>query len=504
MVIEVLGSRVIGPFFGVSLFIWTSLIAVTMIALALGYAFGGVLSDRRGTPEALYAIIFIAGLLVLGIPFAKASILKLCVPMGLRLGTFVSSSLLFGPPLFLLGCVSPYLIKIAAKEMDNLGRTVGGFYALSTIGSVAGTSLTGFVLIAYLGVDQIFQLVGVLLIGISVGYFVIFRRFYAALTVLVLVFFVVPSKSETSLVKIMEDGTQASLVASHDSHYGSLKVVDYKFEQAHIRELIIDGLVQGGIDMVSGLSFYEYSYFLEQLPYALNPQGKNCLVIGLGAGVIPRWYEAQGIKTDVVDIDESVVDFAREHFNFKLQGDVYIQDARYFLRTQQKTYDYVVLDVFTGDTTPAHLLSLEALQLVADKLTHNGVLGINLAGSVGREPYMTASVVKTLKQVFDQVEVYPTFDPEKGDGSGNLVIVAYTGQQRTLDLRKAQTAKVHPMVQEIYFSRLNQQFRFPESTEAIILTDNYNPVDFYDAWLRESVRQKIIQGTDWDILMHSS
>lgn len=504
MVVEVLGSRVIGPFFGVSLFIWTSLIAVTMIALSLGYAVGGVLADRHGTPEALYSIILIAGILVLGIPFAKASVLELCVPLGLRLGSFLSSSLLFGPPLFLLGCVSPYLIKIAAREMNNLGRTVGGFYALSTIGSVVGTALTGFVLIAYLGVDRIFHLVGVLLIMLSLGYFLFFRKLYWAAPALLSVFILLPGDKPQQLVKIMDDGTQASLVASHDSHYGNLKVVDYRFEEKHIRELIIDGLVQGGLDMVNGLSIYEYSYFLEQLPVALNPQGKNCLVIGLGAGVVPRWYESQGIITDVVDIDESVVEFAQTYFNFTLQGDVHIQDARYFLRTHQQTYDYVVLDVFNGDTTPAHLLSLEALQLVAEKLSGNGVLGINLAGSVGREPYMTASVVKTLQQVFDQVEIYPTFDVTEGDGSGNLVIIAYFGNTRVADFSKAQVAKVHPTVQKIYFSLLNKQFRFPKSTEAIILTDNYNPVDFYDAWLRESVRQNIIQGTDWDILMHSS
>ena len=107
MVVEVLGSRVVGPFFGVSLFVWTSLIAVTLIALAAGYGLGGLLADRRGTPEYLYAIILVAGLLVLLIPVLKAPVLKLSIPLGLRLGAFTSTTLLFGPSLFLLGCVSP-------------------------------------------------------------------------------------------------------------------------------------------------------------------------------------------------------------------------------------------------------------------------------------------------------------------------------------------------------------------------------------------------------------
>src|SRR5210317_1396119 len=113
MVVEVLGSKVIGPFFGVSLFVWTSLIAVTMIALAAGYAVGGFLSDRREHADNLYGIIAVAGVAVLLIPILAPTVLKLCMPMGLRAGAFFSSCLLFGPSLFLMGCISPYVIKIA-------------------------------------------------------------------------------------------------------------------------------------------------------------------------------------------------------------------------------------------------------------------------------------------------------------------------------------------------------------------------------------------------------
>ena len=115
MIIEVLGSRVIGPFFGVSLFVWTSLIAVAMISLAIGYAVGGYFADRYSDIRYLYIIIFLAGISIIPIPFIKTFVLKFSVAFGLRAGAFISSLLLFGPTLFLLGCVSPYLIKIVAK-----------------------------------------------------------------------------------------------------------------------------------------------------------------------------------------------------------------------------------------------------------------------------------------------------------------------------------------------------------------------------------------------------
>ncbi|MGD8884305.1 MAG: fused MFS/spermidine synthase, partial [Gammaproteobacteria bacterium] len=164
MAIEVMGSRVIGPFFGVSLFVWTSLITVTLVALSLGYAFGGYLADRYSSPKYLYSIIMVAGALTLLVPMLQAPVLKLCAPLGLRTGAFISTLILFGPALFLLGCVSPYLVKIAASQLRNLGAVVGGLYALSTIGSTAGTVITGFLLVALLGVDKIFLVTGSLLI----------------------------------------------------------------------------------------------------------------------------------------------------------------------------------------------------------------------------------------------------------------------------------------------------------------------------------------------------
>src|SRR5512145_1276773 len=108
MVIEVLGSRVIGPFFGVSLFVWTSLITVTLVALAAGYALGGYLADRHGNADWLYGLIIAAGVAVCLVPLAKAPVLKASLALGLRVGSLAGSAALFGVPLLLLGCVSPY------------------------------------------------------------------------------------------------------------------------------------------------------------------------------------------------------------------------------------------------------------------------------------------------------------------------------------------------------------------------------------------------------------
>ncbi|MDH4020704.1 MAG: fused MFS/spermidine synthase [Xanthomonadales bacterium] len=503
MVVEVLGSRVIGPFFGVSLFVWTSLITVTLVALALGYAIGGRFADRRGTADYLYGIILLAGLAVLLIPVYKMAVLKLCVPLGLRLGAFVSASLLFGPSLFLLGCVSPLLVKIAVREMKNIGRTVGGFYAISTIGSVIGTVVTGFVLIAYLGVNSIFHLVGLSLCLLALGYFILIRRAWW-MTLGLIVVFLFPSGQPGVLPSVQSAyGQQVSLIAHHDSYYGSLKVIDYQDQRVHNRDMLIDGLMQGSIDVVSGESIEAFSYFMTLLPYALNPDMDNALVIGLGAGLVPNWLEKRGIQTDAVDIDPAVFDFAERYFNVRLSGRKVKQDARYFLQNSLDVYDLVVLDAFTGDSTPGHLVSLEALQLVEKRLSDQGILAVNLIIDSSANNYMAASVVKTLEQVFDQVQAFRTVGPQQSPGIENLALIAYRGEERIPDESYLNPNSIAHQVRRQVMDNIYRRFEFPDDTAAIILTDDYNPLDVFDIATREELRRRILEHSEWDILGYS-
>ena len=498
MVIEVLGSRVIGPFYGVSLFVWTSLITVTLVALAVGYVAGGILADRNGDPDWLYGIILLAGVAVLVIPIFRLAVLKTCLPLGLRSGAFASSLLLFGPALFLLGSVSPYVIKIAAREMKNIGRTVGLLYAVSTFGSFLGTVCTGFVLIAFFGVSRIFLVVGVLLLVLAVVYFVLFRR-----KPLFLIFMLLPlalAPPAVSPSKLLADGTRVTKVFGKESFYGSIQIVDYANPSATIRSLLIDGLTQGRMDMRNRLPVSSYVYFMEFLPYALNPGGKTCLVVGLGAGLVPMWYEERGIATDVVEIDPQVVAAARTYFGFRNSGETFIADARYYLNHSEKKYDYVVLDVFNGDTTPGHVLSLEALQVVRRRMTDGGVLAVNLIGSLKRETFMTASIIETLRRVYETVEIFPVFAPEGSQGWGNLAVIAHNGPSIPFNAAAARDFPVHRLAERAVREVMGRTFSFPPNAPAITLTDDYNPLDFYDTWLKEELRRNILKKQDADIL----
>ena len=502
MLVQVLGSRVIGPFFGVSLFVWTSLITVTLVALALGYVFGGRLADRSNSPDMLYAIVLAAGVCVLLIPLLQTVVLKACGGLGLRVGSLVAASLLFGPALFLLGCVSPFLVRLLANEMKSLGRTVGGLYALSTAGSFAGTVTTGFFLIGTLGVSRIFLMAGLLLCVLGLTYFLAFRRSrVAAFSAALLPFSLMLAPVDSLPSKTLADGTQASVIEKRDSFYGNLRVVDYRSAAHYTRELVIDGLIQGGADVSSGLSVYEYPYLMQFLPRALHPAGRSSLVIGLGAGFVPRWYGARGIDTEVVDIDPQVADLARKHFDFPASIPVHIQDARRFLAQSQRRFDYIVLDVFSGDTTPGHLLSVEAMQLLGDRLNPQGVLAINLIGSLQRENFMTASVIRSLQTVFEQVQIHPLSRDTTQAKSANLVVIAYRGAPREPNAALYAQEAIHPMARDLVIHALQNRFSFPAGTPAMLLTDDFNPIDLRDLWMKEDVRKNILETTDPDILL---
>jgi spermidine synthase len=500
MVIEVLGSRVIGPFYGVSLFVWTSLITVTLVALAAGYVAGGLLADRREDPAGLYWIILAAGVAALAIPYLRLPVLLACQSLGLRGGAFASALFLFGPALFLLGCVSPCIVKIAAKEMRNIGRTVGLLYAVSTFGSFLGTVCTGFLLIAWFGVSRIFTVVGLLLIALAAAYFLLFRKRPLFLLLLLIAIPLCLPGRDPVRAKKLADGTRVTRVHGEESFYGSIRVVDHGRAGGTVRALMIDGLTQGRMELGSRLPISRYIYFMEFLPYALHPAGKSCLVIGLGAGLVPTWYEQRGIRTDVVEIDPRVAAAARDYFGFRTYGELFIADARYHLNHSGRRYDYVVLDVFNGDTTPGHVLSLEALRLVRRAMTGDGILAVNLIGSLKKETFMTASIIRTLREVFATVEIYPVFAQEEGEEWGNLAVIAHDGPPRRFDPALTAGFPVHPEVEGAVHNVMGRRFSFPEGTPAIVLTDDYNPLDFYDTWLKEELRKRVLESQEAEML----
>src|SRR5687768_10901790 len=169
MVYEIIGSRIVAPYIGTSTYIWTSLIGVILAALSLGYWLGGRMADKRPDVKVLAAAIFIAGGLVSVTVLINEAVLSAihaaCGPLDLK--SVVAAALLFAPASVLLGFVTPYAVKLRTRSLADSGKTVGRLYALSTVGSIAGTFAAGFFLIPFVGSTRTLYLIAASLFAVS-------------------------------------------------------------------------------------------------------------------------------------------------------------------------------------------------------------------------------------------------------------------------------------------------------------------------------------------------
>ncbi|NDE98779.1 MAG: spermidine synthase, partial [Verrucomicrobia bacterium] len=150
LVVEILGAKMLSPYVGTSHFVWTAQIAVTLISLAAGYWFGGWLVDRSQNLRRLYTCILLAGLyLCFTVPFTS-KVAFWCLQFPLAVGSLLASLFLFFVPLTLLATVGPFVIRVLTSVVAGVGGTVGRLSAISTLGSVLGTVLIGYVLIPFL------------------------------------------------------------------------------------------------------------------------------------------------------------------------------------------------------------------------------------------------------------------------------------------------------------------------------------------------------------------
>lgn len=189
MVLEIIGARYLAKDFGSSFYVWVSQIGVILAALALGYSVGGALADRYQRPALLAWLLVPAGGFILGIPAFAPRLLNAIIQrhpadaeiplLWQKLDPALGSSLVFFLPCFALATLSPYLVRVAARRLSHVGRTSGNLYAASTVGSIAGVFVSGYVLIERMTVSNIFRATGALTFGLGLACWLMDRWFAA-------------------------------------------------------------------------------------------------------------------------------------------------------------------------------------------------------------------------------------------------------------------------------------------------------------------------------------
>ncbi len=486
MVIELLGTRLIAPFYGASLYVWASLISVTMIALAIGYFAGGHWADRSRYAS-LWLIIAVAGILTFTIPWMAGPVLLATDPLGLRLGTFTSTLILFTPSLVMLGMVGPFAVKQATADLNKVGANTGSIYAVSTVGSVAGTLLLGFYLFPRIGTREIFLGLGagLLLLALIVAFYER-RHIRSAITLIPIVLLLLLGiDSSSALTAAGQEQQNASFQTrfERETLYGWVRVLDDP--ALNLRLLTADASTIGAASLSNGENALTYQKIAGLIP-ALAPGMSHALLIGQGAGHMVTSLKRQGLVTDTIEIDPAVAEAARDYFGFMPTGQTLIGDARYEIRKLQGPYDLIILDVFTGGSEPAHLLTLETLQQLNSLLTARGVFALNFVSFLeeGRNPAL-ASVHRTLKQVFPHQLV---FISEPGSDFNDFIFIA---SRHALSIDENELSRSQQAWLAARLLRIDSKY-------GSILTDNLNPLEQLQSRKSEYYRRLIIDSMGID------
>ena len=419
MSLEFAASRILIPVFGSSIYTWGSLIGVILTGLSLGYHIGGKLADKNPNFLKLCLVIFSAGLYIIFIPFIAPTLTTSFIQFvsDSQFASLFAVFTLLIVPIFLLGIVSPYAIKLATRRLTELGNVSGNLYSLSTIGSIVGTFLTVFVLIPTFEINYIIFGLGVtLMIFSSLFGLARFPKVLAVFVVVLLLFFPSISLSSTGTVMV-HTGT---LVYEKETLYSHLDVID----SGNIRTLYLDGNIHSQMykDKPEELVNTYTKYF--HLGFLFNPNAKDVLFVGGGGFSGPKNFLSMysDVRIDVLEIDPDVISAARNYFNLPVDNVagsrlmIYNDDARNFLSKTEKKYDLIILDAFSKNYVPFHLMTLEYFQLLDKKLTSDGIIISNNIGSMtGDRSDIVRAVYKTISQIFPSVYVFPT-----EHNSGNL------------------------------------------------------------------------------------
>lgn len=486
MIVEILGARMLHPYIGASHFVWTAQIAVTLLSLAAGYYFGGFLVDRSADLKRIYYCILGAAVyltLTIGLcePVAYG-----CLKFKLATGSILASAFLFFVPLTLLAAVGPFFVRVLTSSVNQVGGQVGRLSAISTLGSALGTALIGYVFVPHLANSTTMFGTAAALAGTVVAYFAVWGRRQVSKAGMAAAI-VVAGAIGYSGVRADQNAEFEGYteIVRLNSVFGEIQVME-SHETGH-RLYFNDKLTQNGIDPETGQSIYQFSYMLSGLTRAYNAKLDNALCIGLGVGLAPMELAGDGVKVDAVEINPAIVAVAKEHFGFepnKVQ--VHIDDGRHFLNACDTRYDAAMLDAFLGDSSPSHLMTAEAFRSIKQVLKPGGTLVINSFGDFlpGRD-FFVASLHKTLLEVFQSVKIH-------NDGGGNVYFVAADREALAFE-RNPDLSDVH----EDLAGRVEAAFhgtRLPDPASGITLTDDYNPVEYFDAANREETRRYLARG----------
>jgi spermidine synthase len=470
MVIELVASRLLAPRIGVSLYTWTSVIGVVLAGISLGNYIGGRLSDRYASMTLLGLVYTGASLTTLGILWLNNDLhglrLPFEVPMMVWIVIYIAA--LFLVPSVILGCVSPIVVKLSLTDLERSGTTVGKIYAWSSAGSIAGTFLAGFYLIARFGTKGTFLGVAVILLLLGIWFLLdaSWRRSALRVGLAVILF--------GAALYGLRAGGFLSAECRQETNYFCINVQEGERDGRTVYELLLDRLVHSYTDLEDPLYLvygYEKSYAALMAPMMEAKPDLAAFFIGGGGYTFPRYVRELLPESRLVvsEIDSGVTEAAHRWLGLPRDTDIvtHNMDARGYLmwHTEPDSFDVIFGDAFDDYSVPYHLTTLEFTQLVDAALTEDGIYMANIIDA-GPSGGFFRAFVATQQAVFEHVVVIPSASNWRESARSTFVVA---GSHRPIDT-----------------SRLSAPFRalddeelakYMDAAPHIVLTDDYVPVD---------------------------
>lgn len=494
MVLELVAGRLIARHVGSSLYTWTSVIGIVLSGIAAGNYVGGRLADRFPPKETLGAVFLVASANCLLIPVLNdrvggiEAIRDLDWPVRIALHVL----LVFFPPSCLLGLISPVAAKMAILMGEQLGRTVGSVYSWGAIGSILGTFLTGYVLIAKMGTTAVLLSVSavLLLMALAYGGASLLPYLWSGVLLAVLLAAYAPYPWARVIGERLgfREASRSYILHQDESQYSFIQVEEV-IETPGLRSMTLDYLVHAYVDMndPDELHYdYErvYAGVTEEAVRAYHSDGElRSLFLGGGGFVFPRWFlrrypDAFG---EVVEIDPQVTRAAVEAFGLEADSPLKIihLDARnrvdeLYARAERGEYrerfDLVYNDAFNHYSPPFHLTTLEYVRKLRALMSDDSVFLANTI-DVFRSGQFLGATINTVEQVFPYVYTFCTSPggPSDEDDRDTFVVA---GSTRTLP------------VQDLDYLQYSASLLGPRDlavlrsrSGGLVLTDDYAPVD---------------------------
>ncbi len=484
MAVEMTGLRLLAPFFGTSLLVTTVLITSMMIFLSAGYWIGGKQADKHPSLRSLSTVTLTAGVLVLFIPLAGQPILRAAAAImrplvsgktvdepTMAIATIVGGILgilgLMAAPVTLMGMVSPWAIRLVGGPPEEVGRAAGRLYALSTLGSIAGSVLPALALVPLLGVRNTFVLVGGLLVLVSA----VCRWGPKGLGAAAI--------WATALLPAGTIRPMDGLVWEQESVYHFIQVVVEPWGKCpkayHL--YLNEGVGVHSVKCIDGTAETRgyWPYLAAVALFRDNPETtKEVLVVGLAGGTVARHVLGAfpEVHVDGVEIDGAVIEVGKAYFDdADPRVTPYVMDGRVFLAATQNRYDVMLIDAYRQPYIPFHLTTVEFWREVSEHLGEDGVVGINVASVKGVSESLGQMIYATMREVFPQVV---TVDA----GTSNTVLIGLV-RPKALDHAVQELELVHAagldQIRSTFKKRIQPEVEGWEG--ARVLTDDQAPVE---------------------------